>query len=102
MHDRASVNQAAMRIVQVVYPTIIDIGCISHTLDIVGDKFQVPTLNLFFTLRISLFSHSPEVKALWKERCMSSYSNTHWWSRWEVQHQVLQQFGDVEPFLQQH
>ena len=33
---------------------------------------------------------------------MSSYSNTRWWSHWEVQHQVLQQFGDVEPFLQQH
>ena len=105
MHDRVSVNQAAMRIVQVVYPTIMDIGCISHTLDRVGDKFQVPTLHLFFTLWISLFSHSPKVKALWKERtgrAMSSYSTTRWWSRWEVQNQVLKQFGDVEPFLQQH
>ena len=62
MHDRANVNRAAMRIVQVVYPTIIDIGCISHTIDIVGDKFQVPKLHLFFTLWISLFSHSPKLK----------------------------------------
>ena len=54
MHDRASVNQAAMRTVQVIYPTILDIGCISHTLDIVGDKFNVPTLHLFFTLWVSL------------------------------------------------
>ena len=105
MHDRASVNQAAMRTVQVIYPTILDIGCISHTLDIVGDKFNVPTLHLFFTLWVSLFSHSPRVRAFWKGRtgrAMSSYSNTRWWSRWEVQNQILQQFGDVEPFLQQH
>ena len=32
---------------------------------------------------------------------MSSYSNTRW-SRWEVQQQVLQQFGDVELFLTRH
>ena len=99
MHDRASVNRAAMR------TTILDIGCTSHTLDIVGNKFQVPTLHLFFILWIPLFSHSPKVKTLWKERtgrAMSSYSNTRWWSRWEVQQQFLQQFGDVEPFLKQH
>ena len=87
MHDRASVNRAAMCTVHVVYPTILDIGCTSHTLDIVEDKFQVSTLHLFFTLWISLFSHSRKVKALWKERtgqAMSSCSNTRWWSHWEV------------------
>ena len=26
---------------------------------------------------------------------MASYSETRWWSRWEVFHQVVQQFGDV-------
>ena len=65
----------------------------------------MPTLHLFFTLWISLFSHSPKVEALWKEqtgRAMSSYSATRMWSHWEVQNQVLQQFGEVEPFLRQH
>ena len=102
MHDRASVNGAAIRIVRVVYPSIIDIGCVSHTLDLVGDKFKAPTLNIFFTLWISLFSHSPKGKAYWKERTgrgMSSYSASRWWSRWEIYNQVLQQFGDVELFL---
>ena len=32
---------------------------------------------------------------------MQSYSETRWWSRWEVFHQVVQQFGDVLPFLQE-
>ena len=33
----------AMRNVKVIYPNAGDIGCTSHTLDIVGHKFEVPT-----------------------------------------------------------
>ena len=105
MRDQASVNTAAMGIVSVVYPVCLNIGCMSHALDSVGDKFNAPTLHLFFILWISLFAHSPRVKALWKERtgrAMPSYSKTQWWSRWELMHQLLQQFGDVEPFLRGH
>jgi len=39
---------------------------------------------------------------IWKEqtdRSMSSYSATHWWSRWEMKEQSLVQFGDAEKFL---
>ena len=32
---------------------------------------------------------------------MKSYCETRWWSRWEVFHQVMQQFGDILPFLQE-
>ena len=41
----------------------------------------------------------------WKEltgRAMSLYSDTRWWSRREVFHQLLLQFGDVVPFLDAH
>ena len=67
MRDWASVNTAAMGIVSVVYPAALNIGCMSHALDSI-DKFNVPTLHLFFTPWISLFVHSPRVKALWKGR----------------------------------
>ena len=57
MHDRASVNGAAMRIMKVVYPNMVDIGCISHILDIVGNKFKTPNLHHFFhSLEFSIFS----------------------------------------------
>ena len=49
MHDWASVNTAVMDIVSVVYFAALNIGCILHTLDSVGDKFNVPTLHLFLT-----------------------------------------------------
>ena len=68
MRDRASVNNLAMRTVKVIYPNILDIGCFSHTLDIVREKFNTPTLNTISSLWISLFLHSPKSRALWKEQ----------------------------------
>ena len=85
MRDRASVNNAAMRFVTVMYPKLLDTGCLSHMLNLVGEWFKIPTLSLFFTLWISLFAHSHKVKALWKEttgRAMSSYCKICRWSRW--------------------
>ena len=105
MRDGASVNAAAMRTVKVMYPEALDVRCISHTLDLVGDKFKVPHLSLFFTLWISYFSHSSKLKALWKARTGKSivtYSQTRWWSRWEVMHQAFLMFGDIEPFVREN
>ena len=60
MCNRASVNNVAMRVVSsIVYPSCIDIGCFSHTLDIVGEKFKAPVLNTFSTLWLSLFFIQP-------------------------------------------
>ena len=102
MRDGASVNSVAMRTVSVVYPLVLDVRCFTHTLDIVGTKFNTPVLNTFTSLWISLFSHSPKTKHLWKEqtgKSMPSFSKTRWWSRWEVMQQIMTQFGDVVPFL---
>ena len=102
MRDGASVNSVAMRTVSIVYPSVLDIGCVSHTLDLVGGRFKTPVLSSFVSLWISLFSHSPKTKALWKEqtgKSMASFSKTRWWSRWEVMYQIIVQFGDAVPFL---
>ena len=56
MRDSSSVNNWAMQTVSVVYPLVIDIGCYSHTLNHVGENW------------ITLFSHSPKTKLLWKAR----------------------------------
>ena len=33
---------------------------------------------------------------------MATYSETRWWSRWEVLKQVMLYFGDIVPFLQEN
>ena len=58
MHDRASVIGVAMRIIKVVFPSLVDIGCYCHTIDLAGEKFDVPVLDEFFRLWISLFAYS--------------------------------------------
>ena len=83
MRDGASVNNAAMKIMMVVYPDILDVRCFSHTLDLIGDKFCTPVLTGFSSLCISFFSHSPKTKVLRKEqigKTMASLSKTRWWS----------------------
>ena len=41
MRDRASVNSVAMATLKLLYPSLLDIGCFSHTLDRVGEQFKV-------------------------------------------------------------
>ena len=53
-------------------------------------------------IQFMLFSHSPKSKVLWKEQTGMSVitcSKTRWWSRWEVLHQLMIQFGDLLPFF---
>ena len=59
MRDRVSANGVAMCTIKVLFPNILDVGCYSHTLDHVGEHFNVPHLEEFTRLWISLFSHSP-------------------------------------------
>ena len=102
MRDRASVNDAAMRTVTIVYPHLLDVGCFSDTLDLVGEHFHTPTLSEFGMLWVSLFAHSHKVRMLWKDQTsisMPSYSPTRWWSRWELYKQLMAQFVDLEQFL---
>ena len=40
MRDRASIKSVAMRTIRIMYPTLMDIGCFSHTLNNAGEKFQ--------------------------------------------------------------
>ena len=102
MRDRASANNVAMKTLKIVYPSVLDIGCFSHTLDLVGNYFKLPNLTEFLNYWLLLFSHSVKCKFLWQEqtgRTMATYSHTRWWSKWELMNQILVQFGDIKPFL---
>jgi len=92
MHDRESVNGCAMRTIKVVFPDIVDVGCYSHMIDLVSEKFDTPILDEFITLWISLFAHSSLAKVEWRTKTgisVKSFNATRWWSRFEVYHQVF-------------
>ncbi len=68
MRDRASVNNVAMATLKVVYPTILDVGCLSHTIYNMGRHFNTPTLRDFMTAWLNLISHSPKARLAWRSR----------------------------------
>ena len=87
---------------QTVYPKLLDVGCFSHTLDRVGEYFNIPILSEFTSTWIMMFSCNPKVRLLWKEqtgRAMGSYSATRLWSRWEIMKQLMVQYPEIEMFL---
>ena len=69
IRDGASVNDAAMRTMKkVMFPSIMNIICVSHTLDNAGRHMETLLLNNFLqrTLRwIELFAHIPVTELLW-------------------------------------
>ena len=60
--DRASVNNVAIRHIKIMFPNLFDIGCYSHTRDLIGSNFELPTVEEVVKPWISLFSHSPKTR----------------------------------------
>ena len=56
MRDRASINTPATRVISVMYPKRLDIGCLSHTLDHVGGNFKFQLSICFSTFGSRSFS----------------------------------------------
>ena len=67
VRDRASINNVALRTLKIVYPTLLDVGCMAHTLNLVGEHFKLPNLFDFLNSWLLLFSHSTKTKFLWRE-----------------------------------
>ena len=58
MYDCVSANKVEICTLQVLYPAVLGIGCFSHTLNSVGEKFNIPHVNDFTTYWVGLLSHS--------------------------------------------
>ena len=89
-----------MQTIKIIYPYVIDTGCISHFLDSI---IKIKNLSEFLHSWISLFSHSTKTKIAWKMqtgKSMATYSTIQWWSKCKMMKQVMIYYGDVEPFLQ--
>ena len=69
------------------------------------EKFVTPNLDEFVKAWVGIFSHNRKAQRLWREktgRSMATYSETQWWSHWEVLKQSMLYFGDIEPLLHEN
>ena len=62
IHDSASCNGVASKMLQLVCSNLIDVPCISHTLDLAGDQMDTAVANDFHTNLLSLWSSSSKSK----------------------------------------
>ena len=103
MRDRASVNTCALRTVSVLYPDMLDVGCIFHFLDRVGVKCKTPALTPFMSTWNVIFKTSIKARRVWSQisgRGMPRYNSTRWWSLWECLKVVFEEWNHVYAFLQ--
>ena len=94
-------NTATINTLKQVFPTPIDVTCLSHTLDRAGQYFTIPNAIEFVNAWVSLFSHSFKARLAFREQTrfkVKLLSKTRWWSRWEVMKQLVELFPDVHGF----
>ena len=77
MRDSAFVNGCALRAVKELYPKMFEVTCFSHTIGLVGSRFEVPTPDQFIQWWIQLFSRSAAAKLRWKERTGVAINLSH-------------------------
>ena len=58
MRDWASINKVALKTLKIAYPALLDVGCMSHTLNLVGENFKLPNQFDFLNSWLLLFSHN--------------------------------------------
>jgi len=88
--DCASVNTASMKIILKVFKRSVWIGCLSHTLNNVGTRFECQTLDVFLSgWKTMLHSYKVREKFLTtvKEEA-KLFSVIRWHSEWEICNQI--------------
>ena len=96
MRDGASVNGCALRAVKALYPVMFEVSSFSHTINLVG----CPPLTSSSSGGSSCFQGVQLPSSV--GRSALEWRSSRWWSKWEVMNQVLTQFGDIEPFLEEN
>lgn len=70
--------------------------------NLVGEKMATPNLEKFMKSWVSLFVHSARSRNAFKAttgQFPKSYSETRWWSKYEMMVQVHDLFGDIPAFV---
>lgn len=84
-HDSASVNLAAVKMLQDDHEDLFDLPCTSHILDRAGLKFDIPEAKAVVS-KLNEFYSRGNGEATWREKMHYSFgtiSETRWWSWWE-------------------
>ena len=57
-----------VRKLKIVFPKLVDIGCFSHTIYHIGERFNTPVLNDFMKTWIGIVSRSTKSRLAWQTK----------------------------------
>lgn len=101
--DSCATNNAGLRVIQPLYPAMVNIMCYSHMLQGTGSRFGFTALDEFVTPFVTLQSMAI-VRTMWKSivgTSMKSFSKIRWWSRWDCMMDLGKAFGpSLDEFIQ--
>jgi len=101
--DGASVNQAAMDIMLAIKAELLDLRCLAHFVNLVGEKIDSKRVDDFMAGWRKMMGKSPKAQGIFKSIAKTAYittSDTRWWSEWEQIKQVCELWPAVRRFLE--
>jgi hypothetical protein len=102
MPDSVSANGVALRGLCSTFSSATDILCVPHTLNHVGEHFELDTLEAFLTPFIILVCNPGAAKIMWKQMIgepVKGFSNVRWYSKAEIAMQIATHFQLLGSFL---
>lgn len=105
MHDRASVNTAAIEALLLTYVGSHDLECLSHTICHCGDKMLGCTAfaKTLMAALTNIMSSSNRTSNYWREVTGATWkqpSNVRWWAKWHLYVEVWNKYRQAVQFVQ--
>ena len=103
MRDSVATNGAALNVLEGIARNFMDMNCLSHTIDHVGEHLNIPEAHEAVSILIQLHSMSAVLTGLWAEFFgirPPSVTNTRWWSRYEFAREVSSRWRDIGLYIQ--
>jgi hypothetical protein len=100
--DSVAANGKAMQTLSAIFPSSVDLPCISHTLTHVGEAFRFELLDTFMTPWYTLVCNNKMAGQLWHSmigESVKGFSNVRWYCRAEIMMQIAQHFDKVPKLL---
>jgi len=102
VHDRAAYNYTATTALRPFLRHAVVIGCLAHTAHNLGDKMSYSSLSQLEQGLSYMWTMSRKAKSAWQQRTgwyPPTASANRWWSKWEVQRYICENWGDLLSYL---
>ncbi|KAG8458651.1 hypothetical protein KFE25_008448 [Diacronema lutheri] len=102
--DSVAANGKAMQTLSALFPSSVDLPCISHTLTHVGEAFRFELLDTFMTPWYTLVCNNEMAGQLWHStigESVKGFSSVRWYCRAEIMMQIAQHFDKVPKLLEE-